>query len=649
MCGIVGWIDFTKAAGREQLESTVSSMADMLAHRGPDDSGFWADEKNGVAFGHRRLAILDLSSHGHQPMISADGRYVLVFNGEIYNCMELRAHLKKMGHRFRGHSDTEVMLTGFVQWGVNESVSRFNGMFAFGLWDSKDQALYLGRDRLGEKPLYYGWAGRNFLFASELKAIKAHPDFCGRVDRDSLTLFFRYNYIPSPYSIYKGINKLPPASLLTVRYESDISEPVSYWSLKQVAESTCNGFHDKSEIEVLAGFENLLHDSIKLRMLSDVPLGAFLSGGIDSATIVAIMQVINNSPVRTFTIGFEEKIYNEAEEAKAVARHLGTDHTEMYVTSKDAFSVIPGLPTLYDEPFADSSQIPTCLVSIMAKQHVTVCLSGDGGDELFGGYNHYLLGDRIWRKIRWMPPACRHAAAYFLTLIPPRRLNRMFRLPGSIVGSSGLRNTLPGDMLHKLAEVIAADSRVDLYRNMISQWKNPNLLVLGGSEPSDNPASYKKQVESQDFIQYMMYQDMVTYLPDDIMAKVDRASMGVSLEVRAPFLDHRIAEFAWKVPQNMKIGGGRGKLLIKKLADKYIPQELVKKPKTGFSIPIDYWLRGPLKEWAEELLDARRIKDATYLNPEPIRKKWDEHQSQERNWQNYLWSVLMFQAWLAEE
>ncbi len=649
MCGIVGWIDFTKAAGREQLESTVSSMADMLAHRGPDDRGFWADEKNGVAFGHRRLAILDLSSHGHQPMISADGRYVLVFNGEIYNCMELRAHLKKMGHRFRGHSDTEVMLTGFVQWGVNESVSRFNGMFAFGLWDSKDQALYLGRDRLGEKPLYYGWAGRNFLFASELKAIKAHPDFCGRVDRDSLTLFFRYNYIPSPYSIYKGINKLPPASLLTVRYESDISEPVSYWSLKQVAESTCNGFHDKSEIEVLAGFENLLHDSIKLRMLSDVPLGAFLSGGIDSATIVAIMQVINNSPVRTFTIGFEEKIYNEAEEAKAVARHLGTDHTEMYVTSKDAFSVIPGLPTLYDEPFADSSQIPTCLVSIMAKQHVTVCLSGDGGDELFGGYNHYLLGDRIWRKIRWMPPACRHAAAYFLTLIPPRRLNRMFRLPGSIVGSSGLRNTLPGDMLHKLAEVIAADSRVDLYRNMISQWKNPNLLVLGGSEPSDNPASYKKQVESQDFIQYMMYQDMVTYLPDDIMAKVDRASMGVSLEVRAPFLDHRIAEFAWKVPQNMKIGGGRGKLLIKKLADKYIPQELVKKPKTGFSIPIDYWLRGPLKEWAEELLDARRIKDATYLNPEPIRKKWDEHQSQERNWQNYLWSVLMFQAWLAEE
>ena len=649
MCGIVGWLDFTKATSLEQLESTVSSMADMLAHRGPDDSGFWADEKNGVAFGHRRLAILDLSSHGHQPMISADGRYVLVFNGEIYNCMELRAQLKKMGHRFRGHSDTEVMLTGFVQWGVNESVSRFNGMFAFALWDSQDQALYLGRDRLGEKPLYYGWAGRNFLFASELKAVKAHPDFCGRVDRDSLTLFFRYNYIPSPYSIYKGINKLPPASLLKVRSESDIAEPVSYWSLKQVAGATCNGFHDKSEMEVLAGFENLLHDSIKLRMLSDVPLGAFLSGGIDSATIVAIMQVINNIPVRTFTIGFEEKIYNEAEEAKAVARHLGTDHTEMYVTSKDAFSVIPRLPTLYDEPFADSSQIPTCLVSIMARQHVTVCLSGDGGDELFGGYNHYLLGDRIWRKIRWMPPACRHAAAYFLTLISPRRLNRMFRLPGSIVGSSGLRNTLAGDMLHKLAEVISADSRGDLYRNMISQWKNPNLLVSGGSEPPDNPASSKKQAELQDFIQYMMYQDMVTYLPDDIMAKVDRASMGVSLEVRAPFLDHRIAEFAWKVPQNMKIGKGRGKLLIKKLADKYIPQELLKKPKTGFSIPIDYWLRGPLKEWAEELLDARRIKDAAYLNPEPIRKKWDEHLSQERNWQNYLWSVLMFQAWLAEE
>jgi asparagine synthase (glutamine-hydrolysing) len=648
MCGIVGFWDNSQQLNTDQLVPMVQRMSDTLLHRGPDDGGTWVDTEARMALGHRRLAIVDLSPEGHQPMVSAEGRYVIVFNGEIYNFLELRRQLEQLGHRFRGHSDTEVMLAAFSQWGLDAAVRHFNGMFAFALWDRQERVLHLGRDRLGEKPLYYSWLGQTFLFASELKALKAYPNFNPEINRDALALYLRHNYIPAPYSIYQGVYKLPPASILTVQLGEAVAQPVPYWSAKSIAESGINQPFTGSETEAIAQLDTLLRDAISLRMVADVPLGAFLSGGIDSSTVVALMQAQSTQPVKTFTIGFYEDSYNEATYAKAVAQHLGTDHTELYVTPAEAMAVIPKLPTLYDEPFADSSQIPTFLVAQLARQQVTVSLSGDAGDELFGGYNRYFWGHRIWQQIGWIPYSLRSAVTCALTKRSPQLWNDTFANLHPILQAT-FKHQNPGDKLHKLAEVLAAKSPDAMYTGLVSHWKEPEAVVMGSSEPSTVLTNSQAWANLPDFTQRMMYLDTVSYLPDDILVKVDRATMGVSLEARVPLLDHRLVEFAWQIPLAMKIRKDQGKWLLRQVLYKYVPPSLIERPKMGFGVPIDAWLRGPLRDWAETLLNERRLRQEGFFNPQPIRQKWAEHLVGDRNWQYYLWDVIMFQAWLDEQ
>ncbi len=647
MCGITGFWDISRQINNDKLPVIVEQMSKTLHLRGPDDSGVWVDTEAGIALGHRRLAIVDLSPEGHQPMISADGRYVIVFNGEIYNFLKLRCELEQLGHRFRGGSDTEVMLASFSQWGISEAVQRFNGMFAFAVWDKKQRVLHLGRDRLGEKPLYYGWSGRTFLFASELKAFKAYPDFQPQINRDALTLFFRYNYVPAPHSIYQGIYKLPPATILSWDGRNTSSVQMPYWSLKDTAQLGVNNPFTGTEQDAFDELEGLLLEAVRLRMIADVPLGAFLSGGIDSSTIVALMQAQSSQPVKTFTIGFHEQGYNEAQHARSVAQYLGTDHTELYVTSNEALSVIPKLPYLYDEPFADASQIPTFLVSELARQHVTVSLSGDGGDELFGGYNRYSWGRSIWQKIGWIPKSLRSFAAQGMTSVSPHLWDSVFERMSSLAPNKIKYSTF-GERLHKLASILAEPDPDAMYVGLVSQWRDPENLVINGSEAITIVSDRQSWAQLPDFTQRMMYLDAATYLPDDILVKVDRASMGVSLEGRIPFLDHRVVEFAWRIPLEMKIRNGEGKWLLRQVLYKHVPKELIERPKAGFGVPIDSWLRGPLREWAEDLLNSSSIRQQGFLNPLPIQKKWEEHLKGDRNWQYYLWSVLMFQAWLRE-
>ncbi|WP_264082499.1 asparagine synthase (glutamine-hydrolyzing) [Nostoc sp. CENA543] len=629
----------------DEIGNIVENMCQSLIHRGPDDSGIWIDGEVGIAIGHRRLSIVDLSPEGHQPMISFDGRYVIVFNGEIYNFLELKKQLQQLGYKFRGHSDTEVMLSSFCEWGVLEATKRFNGMFAFALWDRQEQVLHLGRDRLGEKPLYYGWCGNTFMFASELKALKAHPHFQAEINRDALALFLRFSYIPTPYSIYQGIYKLPPATLLSCHEKTSNSQPIPYWSAKTVVESGVASPFPGSEAEAIVHLEALLKDAVKMRMLADVPLGAFLSGGVDSSTIVALMQVQSPQPVKTFSIGFHEQDYNEAQYAKTIAQHLGTDHTEFYVTSQEALAVIPKLPNLYDEPFADASQLPTFLVSQLARNHVTVTLSGDGGDELFAGYNSYVWGRSIWQKIGWIPKTVRHSLAKALTSVSPQTWNRGFAAVDAILPAK-LKLAGSGDKLHKLASILGVPHPDAMYANLVSHWPAPEAVVIGSCELSTVLNNPKLWANLSDFTERMMYWDLISYLPDDILVKVDRASMGVSLESRVPYLDHRVVEFAWQIPLSMKIRSHQGKWLLRQVLYKYVPQALIERPKMGFDMPIDSWLRGSLREWAENLLDESRLRTEGYLHPRPIRQKWEEHQRGDRNWQSYLWDVLMFQAWL---
>ncbi|MEH2107244.1 asparagine synthase (glutamine-hydrolyzing) [Nostoc sp.] len=647
MCGIAGFWNISRRVSPEELCYMVQQMSDTLLHRGPDNGGSWVDAEIGVALGHRRLAIVDLSPEGHQPMISANGRYVIVFNGEIYNFLELKRQLESLGHHFRGRSDTEVMLASFSQWGLYEALGRFNGMFAFALWDRQERILYLGRDRLGEKPVYYGWMGQTFLFGSELKALKVHPAFQAKINRDALAVFLRNNYVPAPYSIYEGIYKLPPGTVLTWNGMDAHPNPVPYWSALKAAELGVNQPFTGSEIEAVAQMEALLQDAVGLRMVADVSLGAFLSGGVDSSTVVALMQAQSSQSVKTFTIGFDEDSYNEAHYAKAVAQHLGTDHTELYVTPKDALAVIPKLPTLYDEPFSDSSQIPTFLISQLAKQHVTVSLSGDGGDELFAGYKRYFWGRSTWQKIGWIPPTLRQAVARSLSSLSPQTWNRGLANFHGLLPAK-LKQPTPGDKLHWIAEILAVSDAKALYTSMISHWKEREALVVNSLKPLMNYSDRQQLTQLPDFIQQMMYHDTVNYLPDDILVKVDRASMGVSLESRIPFLDHRVVELAWRIPVSMKIRNGQGKWLLRQILYKYVPQNLIERPKMGFGMPIDSWLRVPLRDWAEALLDEHRLQQEGFLNPQPIRQKWAEHLSSERDWQNYLWDVLMFQAWLEE-
>ena len=666
MCGFTGFLDRTESTSPDQLRDIVGRMTATLQYRGPDDDGIWTDTSACVALGHRRLSILDLSPAGHQPMVSRSGRFVIAFNGEIYNHLALRQALETAPHSpdhplfdrlpdgatpstpdWRGHSDTETLLAAIEAWGVGETLKQCVGMFAFALWDRHDRLLYLARDRVGEKPLYYGWQGNTLLFGSELKALKQHPAFRGEIDRHALALYFRHDCIPSPYTIYEGIQKLPPGSFIAMGAHRE-AQPTTYWTLKDAALRGQMQPFTGSETEAIDTLDVLLRQAISGQMLADVPLGAFLSGGIDSSTVVAAMQAQSSRPVKTFTIGFGVQDYDEAAQAKAIAQHLGTEHTEWYVTPEDALGVIPELPRLYDEPFADSSQIPTHLVARLARQHVTVSLSGDGGDELFGGYNRHFWTMKLWRRMRYLPAGMRALIANLMTVIPPHAWNSTFRLLG-IMLPARLRYASPGDKLHKMSSLLGARRPEDIYLDLVSIWKEPTRLVLGSQEPATILNDPVQWPELRDFEQRMLYLDTMTYLPDDILVKVDRAAMGVSLETRVPLLDHRLVEFAWQLPLNMKIRDGQGKWLLKQLLYRYVPQELVDRPKMGFGVPLDAWLRGPLKDWAESMIDTKQLKQQGYLNPALVGDKWRQHQSGRRNESRALWSVLMFQAWLAEQ
>jgi asparagine synthase (glutamine-hydrolysing) len=605
VCGIAGALDW--AATENEMNTVLGRMASTLHHRGPDDGGRWCDPDRRVGLAHRRLAILDLSEAGHQPMASPDGRLRIAFNGEIYNFREIREALTTRGYGFKGGSDTEVLLAAVAEWGVAEAARRCVGMFAFAVWDAKEERLRLVRDRLGEKPLYYGRAGGVFLFGSELKAMRAHPAWDRGIDRGALALLLRYGYIPSPHTIYEGIHKLPPGTVLTVTPGRPGTEPAeAYWSLPDLAEAGRRDPFQGTPEEAADELEGLLRQAVRGQMVADVPVGAFLSGGIDSSTVVALMQAEARRPVRTFSVGFAETGFDEAPHAKAVAAHLGTDHTELYVTPQQAMEVIPRLPQLYDEPFADVSQIPTFLVSELARRHVTVSLSGDGGDELFGGYKRVSWGRSIWRKVGWVPRPLRRAAAGAATAVTPEAWNATFKRLAPLLPTR-LRLPNPGYDIHKLAASLGAADPMAFYRGLVSHWRQPASVVLGAAEPATALSGDVPRPCLPDFAERMMFLDLVTYLPDDILVKVDRAAMAVSLESRMPFLDHRVVEFAWRLPMDLKIRGTEGKWLLRQVLYRHVPRRLLERPKMGFGMPIGTWLRGPLRAWAEALLDPARL------------------------------------------
>jgi asparagine synthase (glutamine-hydrolysing) len=637
MCGIAGVLDLASAA-RETLARDATAMADCLAHRGPDDHGLWSDPNVGIALTHRRLSIVDLSPAGHQPMTSADGRFVVTFNGEIYNFQELRPELEARGIRFRGHSDTEVMLEAFAAYGIAATVKRLIGMFAIGVWDRRERTLTLIRDRLGIKPLYWTKFGGLFLFGSELKALRAYPHWTPRIDRGAVAGFMRHNYIPAPHSIYEGVSKLEPGCILTLPWGGE-PRIERFWDAREIARAGLADPLQVSDGELIDQLEDLLKDAVRRRMVADVPVGAFLSGGIDSSTVVALMQAANAGPVRTYSIGFDIAGYDEAQHAAAVARHLHTEHTELTVTSKEAFDVIPRLPDYYDEPFADSSQIPTYLVSAMTRQHVTVALSGDGGDELFGGYNRYQLAQRFWRNLALVPRPIRHGLAQALRALPADRWSGLFNLL-----PAALRPAQAGDKLHKLASVLALDDIGAVYRRLVTHWE-PAVLLPGVEEPKGPLWDETLGKDFRGLLERMQYLDLVTYLPDDILTKVDRASMAVALEARIPLLDHRVVEFAWRIPRQSLIRDGDSKWPLRQVLYRHVPPELVERPKMGFGIPLGEWLRGPLRDWAEALLSEKRLHDGGFLDAAQVRLAWEEHLSGQCNWQYPLWDVLMFEAW----
>lgn len=632
------------------FDNAIHKMNAAIYHRGPNNNGIWHDNSSGIIFGHQRLSILDLSKAGHQPMKSNSGRYILTYNGEIYNHLDLRIELEKKNPntKWKGNSDTETFLEAIETWGLEFTLNKIVGMFAFGLWDKKTRSLILARDRMGEKPLYFGWQGEGtsqvFLFGSELKALKAHPQFKDEIDRDVVALQLRYNYIPAPYSIYKNIYKLLPGTFLHLE-EKDLKLglspiPKPYWSLVSSAVDGIGNMLHSSKKEIQIELEQLLLTSIKQQMISDVPLGAFLSGGVDSSMIVALMQNISSRRVKTFTIGFDQNNYNEAKYAKKVAKHLGTEHTEMYVSPQQSIDVISKLPNIYDEPFSDSSQIPTFLISELAKSQVTVSLSGDGGDELFCGYNRYIQSKRLLKNILFLPLSLRKFLAKLIQAVPAQKLNKIFDFL-SIFNRHG--NI--GDKLYKGAEVLDSTKLSDIYFKLVSNWQNSNQVVIGSKKLETYLSRNNYPFLGLDEQQKMMVLDCITYLPDDILVKVDRAAMASSLEVRNPFLDHRIIEYAWKIPQYLKLNNGQSKRILRDILYQYVPKNLIERPKMGFAIPIDEWLRGSLRDWAESLLNEKSLKENGYFETRLILNKWEEHLSGKKNYQNQLWSVLMFQSW----
>ncbi|QJB56592.1 asparagine synthase (glutamine-hydrolyzing) [Pseudodesulfovibrio sp. zrk46] len=629
MCGITGFLLKNAAWSDEVMSQAVHEMNDTLAHRGPDDSGIWVDKTAGVAFGHRRLSILDLSPLGHQPMQSVSKRYSLIFNGEVYNHLSLREELAASGYEFRGGSDTETMLAAFEAWGIRKAVTRFIGMFAFALWDNVNRKLFLCRDRMGIKPLYYGLVSSALVFGSELKAIRAFPEISLSVDREALSLFFRHNYIPAPYSIYKEIKKLEPGMLVQFDGSGRLIDEDKYWSPSDVWDHGIRNPFLGTEEDAVVELEKILTDAVGLRMLSDVPLGALLSGGIDSSVVTALMQKQSAQPVKTFSVGFQEAAFNEAEFARKVASHLGTDHTELMVSPQNLLDAVSEMPTIWDEPFADSSQLPTLCVSRLARQSVTVCLSGDGGDELFYGYQRYQWMDSVWRQLSRFPLSVRKLLAHARHL--PKELF-------SLLGSKGTK-------IHWRLEALGLESFSDLYRYFVSHHKNPATFVLGGSEPQVHPF---KAIVGSDRMSDMALCDVQTYLPDDILTKVDRASMATSLEMRVPILDHRVAEFASTLPTSYKYENGKGKRVLREVLYKHVPRELVERPKMGFGVPIERWLKAELRDWAEALLDENLLRSQGYLDAGAVTKMWREYLQGQVNWNYYLWDVLMFQLWLKE-
>jgi len=639
MCGISG-IWERNGCSLQDLKRHASAMTQTLSHRGPDDSGVWLSQEASIAFGQRRLAIIDLSAMGHQPMISANGQYTITFNGEIYNFRELRIELEGRGVRFRGHSDTEVIVEGFAQWGVKSTIARLNGMFAIAAWDAGERQLFLARDRMGEKPLYWAIFDGLVLFGSELKALRAHPGWKPSLSRGAIAAFLRHGYVPGPFTIYEDVYKLPPAGFLKIASGGD-AEVGAYWDLAGIVSQGRRNTLRADEEELVDELDALLHDAVSRRMVADVPLGAFLSGGYDSSTVVALMQRASPRPVRTFTISFENPAFDESKHAEAVARHLGTEHTTFPVSGAEALDVVPKLAEMYDEPFADPSQVPTHIVSALTRKRVTVALSGDGGDELFSGYNRYQWTESVWRPGAKMPLALRRLASSSIRVVPPSAFDRMARYVPYL-----RRVPQVGQKAHRLAQILSLPSIDSVYYQVASSHhQNPDNLVRGSQEVRTACWGQNLQVLLPDPVDRMRYLDMCTYLPDDILTKVDRASMAVALEVRVPFLDHRLVEWIWKLPSFQNARAQRPKHLLRRVLARYVPDGLVERPKMGFGVPLADWLRGPLRNWAEDLMNEASLGAGDIFDVEAIRSLWAEFLSGDNGHYFFIWNVLMFQAW----
>lgn len=647
MCGLTGFLTLESACDQQHNTQVLRKMADAIQHRGPDSEGFWSDHPSGIHLGHRRLAVIDVSPAGAQPMTSVSGRFVAVFNGEVYNHLRLRRILESerpVCAPWRGHSDTETLLAGIEAWGLEGTLRRATGMFAIALWDKQTRRLTLARDRFGEKPVYYGWQGMGknavFLFGSELSALRRHPSFESKVSVTGLSLFMKHGNIGGKNSIYSDIYKLPPGHMLDVSRQSTIPVVRQWWSAAMAAsQGAANPFIGTPE-QAIDALEMVLGDAVNGQMIGDVPIGAFLSGGIDSSAIVAMMQSRSKQPVRTFSIGFQDADYDEATHAKSIAMHLRTIHTELYVSDNEALAVIPKLPLLYSEPFADSSQIPTFLVSELARQQVTVALSGDGGDELFCGYTRYQMTEKLWPTLSRFPSGLRRFIARLITSVPAGNWGKL---------GSALPFAHVGEKFHKGASALGSESIEELHQKLISQWENQTNVVRNATEPAKIWSVIMSDIDGLGNTERMMLLDILSYLPDDILVKVDRAAMGVGLETRVPFLDNSVANFAWSLPLDYKLRNGITKWPLRQLLYRHVPKALLERPKMGFSVPMDNWLRGPLKDWAEDLLDQSRLRVEGHFDPVSIHHKWQEHVSGKRNWHSELWNVLMFQAWLEKQ
>lgn len=641
MCGLAG-VFASRGLSSEQLQRAALDMSGAIAHRGPDDDGVWVDATAGIALGFRRLAIVDLSAQGHQPMRSVSGRYIIVFNGEVYNHRGLRRELESGGCIFRGHSDTEVILAAFEQWGVERAVRRFIGMFAIAVWDVSCRELSLIRDRLGIKPLFIYQRNGLVSFGSELKALLAGPEFDRTLDTSALTSYLRYLYVPAPQSIFRHVVKLAPGHILRiVDPAATLPTPSPFWSAEATARAGQGAQFSGGDEEAITELETLLSDAVRLRMQADVPLGALLSGGIDSSTVVALMQASADRPVKTFTIGFDQPEFDEAEHARAVARHLGTDHTELHLTGADALAVIPRLAEIFDEPLADPSQIPTLLVCELARREVTVALTGDGGDELFGGYNRYIQGERLIAGFQRWPGLLRRVSASGLTSVSPRTWNRIRDTLRPAFPAAG-RTRLLGEKMHKLGDLLRAESTEGMYRSLLSAWQDPEDLVIDGAAAENGDCALEGETQLA-LMERMMLADQTSYLPDDLLAKVDRASMAVSLEARVPILDHRVVELSWRLPRKFKVRAGRGKWILREILYKHVPRALVDREKMGFSVPLAQWLAGPLRNWAGDLLLSGETEGL--LRSMVVRREWDRFLAGDSANSAGIWAVVMFRAW----